>query len=71
MDVLLGPPTVQMYEYLASKYNDGIQYVMHFVSAREMYNIIKAAEAGETGNPNDYRDYVLPAPACLSQASAR
>jgi hypothetical protein len=27
-----------------------------------MYNIIKAAEAGCTGNPNDYRDYELPPP---------
>jgi hypothetical protein len=27
-----------------------------------MYNIIKAAEAGEEGNPNDFRDYLLPAP---------
>jgi hypothetical protein len=29
---------------------------------REVYNIIKAAEAGLTGNPHDYRDYELPPP---------
>ena len=66
MDCLLGEPTKKMYEYLASKYNDGKDYVMHFVSAREMYNIVKAAEAGESGDPNQYRDYCLEKPACLN-----
>ncbi|KZY45248.1 hypothetical protein A3757_13820 [Oleiphilus sp. HI0117] len=65
IDTLLGEPTVKMYEYLADKYNDGEQYAMHFVSSREMYNIVKAAEAGEQGNPNEYRDYVLPKPKVL------
>jgi hypothetical protein len=36
---------------------------LHFVTAREAYNIVKAAEAGRTGNPNDYRNYVIPPPA--------
>ena len=65
MDVLLGDPVVKMYEYLASRYNDGQNYVMHFVSSREMYNIVKAAEAGKSGNPNDFRDFVLEKPAVL------
>jgi hypothetical protein len=33
---------------------------LHYVTAREMYNIIKAAEAGETGNPGNYRNYIIP-----------
>jgi hypothetical protein len=32
---------------------------LHYVSAREAYNIVKAAQAGKTGNPNDYRDYII------------
>ena len=68
MDTLLGPETVKMYEYLASRYNDGQRYCCHFVSAREMYNIAKAAEAGETGNPHAYRDYLLPLPPMLDKA---
>src|SRR5262249_32297077 len=36
---------------------------LHFVTAREAYNIVKAAEAGHSGNPNDYRDYLIPPPA--------
>lgn len=32
---------------------------LHFVTAREMYNIVRAAEAGGNGDPDRYRDYVL------------
>lgn len=62
MDTLLGKPVDDMYSYLEEKYNDGEKYALHYVSAREMYNIIKAAEAGEKGNPNAYRDYILTKP---------
>jgi len=48
-----------MFTYLESKYNDGKNYILHYVSAREAYNIVKAAEAGETGDPNNYRDYLI------------
>jgi hypothetical protein len=36
---------------------------LHYVTAREAYNIVKAAEAGHGGDPNDYRDYLIPPPA--------
>jgi hypothetical protein len=36
---------------------------LHYVTAREAYNIAKAAEAGHCGDPNDYRDFLLPPPA--------
>ena len=48
-----------LYSHLVDKYNDGEKYDLHFVTAREMYNIVKAAEAGETGNPGKYRDCLL------------
>jgi hypothetical protein len=62
-DMLLGPPMHRMLGHLESSYNDGNRYALHYVSAREMYNIAKAAEAGETGNPHSYRDYLIPRPA--------
>lgn len=40
--------------------NSAIKY--HYVTAREMYNIIKAAEAAEIGSPFDFRDYIIKAP---------
>ena len=33
---------------------------LHYVTAREMYNIIKAAEAGLTGNPTIHRNFLIP-----------
>lgn len=63
MDTLLGKPFHDMCQYLEDKYNDGKDHVLHYVSAREMYNIVKAAEAGEQGNPNLYRDFEVAAPA--------
>jgi hypothetical protein len=62
MDSLLGAPAQAMYADLGQRYNDGQRHVLHYVSAREMYNIVKAAEAGEKGNPHQYRDYFLPPP---------
>ncbi len=62
METLLGNPCDEMYTYLESEYNDGDKHVLHYVTARETYNIVKAAEAGEEGNPNKYRDYILDKP---------
>ncbi len=62
MDTLLGPQMDEMHRYLEEHYNDGLRHVLHYVTAREAYNIIKAAEAGEEGDPGQYRDYVLPPP---------
>jgi hypothetical protein len=61
-DVLLGPATDALFTDLETRYNDGRRYVLHYVTAREMYNIIKAAEAGRDGDPGRYRDYLVPAP---------
>jgi len=59
---LCSESTAQMYEYLGDKYNDGKKYRLHYVTARECYNIVKAAENGKTGNPNKYRDFIIPHP---------
>jgi hypothetical protein len=62
IDTLLGPQMRQGFEYLQCRYNDGTNWQLHYVSAREMYNIVKAAEAGLNGNPGKYRDYIVPRP---------
>ena len=61
-DVVLGPAVDAMFDHLEQRYNDGVRYRLHYVSARETYNIIKAAEAGRSGDPNQYRDFHLPPP---------
>lgn len=45
--------------HLESRYNDGVNYILHYVTAREAYNLVRAAEAGATGQPERYYDYVI------------
>lgn len=35
---------------------------LHYVTARELYNIVRAAEAGERGDPGRFRDYEIGPP---------
>ncbi len=58
-DLFFGPTMDMFYHVVEDQYNDGVNWKLHYVSAREMYNIAKAAEAGLTGDPNDYRDYLI------------
>jgi hypothetical protein len=59
---LLGKRMVALHEAIGREFNDGHRYRLHYVTAREMTNLVLAAEAGETGGPGRYRDYVLPPP---------
>lgn len=71
IDTLLGAAADAMHTHLETAYNDGERYVLHYVTAREVYNIIKAAEAGHGGNPNDFRDFILPPPRASWAGSRR
>jgi hypothetical protein len=62
IEALLGAPVEAMFNHLERRYNNGKTHVLHYVNSREMFNIIKAAEAGLSGNPHDYRNHVLPKP---------
>jgi hypothetical protein len=57
---LLGTPADQMYTDLERRFRDRPGYRLHYVTARELYNIVKAAEAGCAGDPNGYRDFLIP-----------
>ena len=60
---VLGQEMDDIFDYLETKYNDGTNYILHYVTARELYNIIKAVEAGEQGtNPEQYRNYKIQPP---------
>lgn len=62
-DAVLGKEIDFIYTYLEQKYGDGKKYVLHYVTARELYNIIKALEAGEQGtDPELFRDYLIKPP---------
>ncbi len=59
-EAVLGAWADHLHGYLEEHYNDGTRYVLHYVTTREAYNIAKAAEAGKSGNPNDYRNFSIP-----------
>jgi len=64
-EALLGERMRRCHEYLAEAYDDGKRWRLHYVTAREMYNIVRAAEDGKAGNPGEYRDYEVARPECF------
>jgi len=63
VEAILGDAMKRSHDYLAARFNDGKNWCLHYVTAREMYNIIRAAEAGEAGDPNACRDFEIGPPA--------
>ncbi|MGV3721154.1 MAG: hypothetical protein ACO1SX_09615 [Actinomycetota bacterium] len=61
----------RLWSDLESRYNDGERWRLHYLTAREMYNVIRAAEDGRVGDPNDYRDYLVSPPPCRKPTTAR
>ena len=59
---LLGRGGHELHRVLTTRYNDGKRWRLHYVTAREMFNIAIAAMEGKSGDPNGYRDHVLPPP---------
>jgi hypothetical protein len=59
MDVLLDEPMIQFHEALAQRAREDRAFHYHYVTAREMYNLVRAAEAGWTGPITEVRDYQL------------
>ncbi len=59
---LLGADGHALHRHLTTRYNDGARWRLHYVTAREMYNIARAAMDGERGDPGAFRDHVVPPP---------
>jgi len=68
---LLGDGGRMLHRELCGHYNDGIRWSLHYVTAREMYNIAMAAMDGHAGDPHAYRDYVLPPPPIVAEQRVR
>jgi len=56
----LGPHFDRALSYLEKRYNDGINYVLYYVTAREAYNLVRAAAANRQGDPRPYLDWIIP-----------
>jgi hypothetical protein len=55
----LGPNFDAALTHLERRYNDGSRYVLHYVTAREAYNLARAAAAGKAGDPSEYYDWII------------
>jgi hypothetical protein len=58
-EALLGEPMVRFHEELARRAREDPHFHYHYVTAREMYNLVKAAEAGWKGSVAEALDYEL------------
>jgi len=70
MEAVTGSEFDETLDYLERNYNDGRKYVLHYVTAREAYNIAMAAVDGRSGNPANYLDYVVPPYVASSRGTA-
>jgi hypothetical protein len=57
--VVLGEPMVRFHEGLARRAAADPHFQYHYVTARELYNLARAAEAGFTGTVTEARDFEL------------
>jgi hypothetical protein len=58
MDMLLGKQMHDFHRTLPDFAAANSRFHFHYVTARELVNIVHAAEAGKEGNPGDYRDFL-------------
>jgi len=56
---LLGRPMQRFHRYLQEIQSDENRTAVHYVTAREMVNILHALEDGKKGPVGDYRDYLF------------
>ena len=61
MPVLLGEPMARFHRHLRERAEADPNFRYHYVTAREMYNLVRAAEDRWTGNVAEARDLVLTA----------
>jgi hypothetical protein len=59
---LLGDGGRRLHQALTQHFNDGRRWKLHYLTAREMYNVARAAIDGRSGDPAAYRNYLLPPP---------
>jgi hypothetical protein len=60
MDAVMGPDYDEMLHEFEARYNDGQKYVLHYVTARQAYNLAMAAVDGHSGDPRPFFDYRIP-----------
>jgi len=62
-EAMLGDDLDALYGDAEKRYNDGTRYRVHYVTAREAYNLVRAIEDGVDIDIAAARDYILGPPA--------
>ncbi len=62
-ECMLGSDLETLFSDLEARYNDGVRWRLHYTTAREMFNVIRATELAPTLPVDDARDYLLKPPA--------
>ncbi len=70
-DALLGDPMHQFHAFFTCQFPEAAGVQVHYVTAREMTNLIHAAEDEATGSPRDCYDHWLQPPATTQRAASR
>jgi hypothetical protein len=60
--VLLGASMREAHRRLGQEFGNRSSWFLHYVSAREMYNLVRAAEEGRNDPPDANRDYEVSGP---------
>jgi hypothetical protein len=55
--MLLGDPMRHFHQATAAFAATHPNFHFHYVTARQLVNIVHAAESGNSGNPSNYRDF--------------
>lgn len=58
-DANFGSSADNAFRYMEQKYNDGKKYILHYVSARQLYNYIKVLEKNIDFSISDARDFMI------------
>jgi len=69
-EAVLGEKMVALHTALREHYNDGTRWQLHYATAREMFNVARAAMDGKSGSPSLYFDYEIAPPPRALHASA-
>jgi hypothetical protein len=68
---LLGRELEALFSDAEARFNDGRKYRLHYVTLRELFNVIKATEANSAADPDAARDWLLPPPAASGSATGQ
>lgn len=58
-DGIFGERAFEMHRILNEHYNDHRHWRLHYVTARQAYNIARAAQSGKTGDPSEWKDFEI------------